>query len=72
MIDVVELDIGGFATDKTYNECIDLCVQLKLIEVMRHGNEDYARFTQTGINVLGGLIAFAGGTVNPEDKLKVS
>jgi hypothetical protein len=41
---------------KSYEDCIELCEELGLIETMKHGGNDYIRYTERGVNVLAGLV----------------
>jgi len=54
-----EIQTRGFAImpDKSPSDCFDLCEQLGLIERMKHGDEEYIRFTQKGHNVMAALIS---------------
>jgi hypothetical protein len=52
-----------------------LCEQLKLVETMQHGDADYSRFTQKGVNVLATLTELMGQMAEAGeagDVLKVS
>jgi hypothetical protein len=53
--------------NKSYEDCIDECERLGLIERMKHGDNDYIRYTQLGHNVLSALIA-----IDVDDTLKAS
>jgi len=63
----------GFVLSPTLSEeaCVDLCETLGLIERMTHGEYDYIRFTETGYNVLAGLMTLAENVVT-EEPLKIS
>lgn len=68
----VVVDLSGWTADITYNEGLVLCEQLKLIEQLRHGDVDYGRLTQTGINVLATLMQLGVHASYPENRLKGS
>lgn len=53
-----------------YEECIQLCEQLGLIETVQHAGEDYARLTQSGRNVMFALVRFQAGALDPENILR--
>ena len=40
----------------SYEDCIALCEKLGLVETMSHGDNDYIRYTENGVNVLAGLV----------------
>jgi hypothetical protein len=40
----------------SYDECIELCEKLGLVETMQHGDKHYIRYTEDGVNALAGLI----------------
>lgn len=46
---------GASVTSVTFEEGVELCRKLKLVEFMRHDNNDYTRFTQRGIDVMATL-----------------
>jgi hypothetical protein len=56
---------------KSYDDCLDLCVKLGLIEIMRHGNSEYIRYTEDGINVLAALVGMQAN-MDMDDVLKSS
>jgi hypothetical protein len=56
---------------KSYDDCIDECERLGLIERMSHGDNDYIRFTQLGHNVLAAMAAIAGD-VDLDEPFQVS
>jgi hypothetical protein len=56
---------------KSYDDCIDECERLGLIERMKHGDNDYIRYTQLGHNVLAALMTIADD-IDIDDTLKVS
>ena len=56
---------------KSYDDCIDECERLGLIERMSHGDADYIRYTQLGHNVLSALMTIAGD-LDIDDTLKAS
>jgi len=56
---------------KSYDDCIDECERLGLIERMSHGDADYIRFTQLGHNVLCAMVSIAGD-IDIDDTLKAS
>ena len=49
------IDVGMWKVTITFEDGMKLCEQLKLVETMQHGDADYSRFTQKGINVLATL-----------------
>ena len=55
---------------KSYDDCIDECERLGLIERMKHGDDDYIRFTQLGHNVLCAMVSITGD-IDIDDTLKV-
>jgi hypothetical protein len=57
--------------NKSYEDCIDECERLGLIERMSHGENDYIRYTQLGHNVLSALMTIAGD-IDIDDTLKAS
>jgi len=65
--------VQGFviAPNKSPEECMDLCADLGLIERMKHGDDEYVRYTQKGHNVLAGLMTLADN-VDLDNPLKVS
>ena len=40
----------------SYDECIELCERLGLVETMQHGDKYYIRYTEDGVNALAGLL----------------
>ena len=56
---------------KSYDDCIDECERLGLIERMKHGDNDYIRYTQLGHNVLCAMVSIAGD-IDIDYTLKVS
>ena len=54
-----DIQTRGFTItpDKSPRACFDLCERLGLIERMKHGGEEYIRFTQKGHNVMAALIS---------------
>jgi len=48
-------DAGTWTTTVTPEEGRDMCVKLRLLEMLQHGDDEYIRFTQKGINVLATL-----------------
>jgi hypothetical protein len=57
--------------NKSYDDCIEECVRLGLIETMQHGDNDYIRYTQLGHNVLSALVTIAGD-IDIDDHLRAS
>ena len=64
------IDISSWTPDISYDEALDLCEQLGLIERLKHGGEDYGRPTQKGINVLITMMRLAGYAADPTNVLK--
>ena len=56
MPDVKIIDGGTLAVSMSFEDGMKLCEQLKLIELLQHGDGDYSRFTQKGINVAATLL----------------
>jgi hypothetical protein len=70
--DVQVIDLSAWAPDSDYDECMALCVKLKLIETLQHGEHDYARLTKAGRNVLAMLMQLASFASDPANRLKES
>jgi hypothetical protein len=68
----IVLDISDLLPDKSYDECLQICKDLGLIEIVRHGLHDYGRFTQTGINVWWVLLRLLDNRSDPKNLLKQS
>ena len=69
------IDAGAWNVTITFEDGMALCEQLKLVETMQHGDADYSRFTQKGINVLATLTELMGQMAEASevgDVLKVS
>jgi len=66
------VDLSDWKPDKSYDECLRICEQLKLIETVQHGEHEYGRITQTGVNVMHTLMQLASYSVYPENALKRS
>jgi len=56
MTDVKVIDAGTLAVSMSFEDGMKLCEKLQLLETMQHGEGDYARFTQKGINVVATLV----------------
>jgi len=54
------IDAGTWNVTVTFEDGMALCEKLKLVETMHHGDADYSRFTQKGINVLATLTELMG------------
>jgi len=66
------VDMSNWQPDCTYDEGLVLCEKLGLTEMMWHGDNDYGRLTQTGVNVLYTLMQMAAFAANPNNVLKES
>jgi len=53
-----EMQIASIAlhVSKSYDDCVDLCEKLGLIERMAHGDKEYIRYTEDGMHVLATLL----------------
>jgi len=69
-MEAVAIDMSAWKPDKSYDECLALCTQLGLIEMLTHGDDEYARMTQTGCNVLHALMRLVVYAANPENAMK--
>jgi len=50
------IDASTWSITITFEDGMKLCEELKLVELMQHGDHDYTRFTQKGMNVLATLM----------------
>lgn len=69
------IDAGTWKVTITFEDGMALCEKLKLVEMMQHGDVDYSRFTQKGINILATLTELMkqmGEASEAGDVLKVS
>jgi hypothetical protein len=64
------VDMSGWAADISYDECLALCAELGLVETLQHGEHEYARVTQNGINVMNALMRLAIYASDPNNKLR--
>ena len=69
---LVAIDLSEWTADRSYVECLKLCEKLKLIKSVKHGEHEYGRLTQTGINVFRCLLRMATNAANPENILRQS
>jgi hypothetical protein len=58
------------AADISYDDCLLLCHELGLIEMIKHGEHDYGRITQKGHNVLNALLRMAMNSADPANVLR--
>jgi hypothetical protein len=72
MTEMLLVDVSNWTPNVTYDEGLKLCEKLGLIETLTHGEHDYGRLTQTGINVLRVLMVMAGHAADPKNTLKGS
>ena len=72
MTDARVVDLSNWQPDVSYDEGLQICKGLGLIELVQHGEHDYGRLTQTGINVFMTLMQMAGNASFPENMLKTS
>jgi hypothetical protein len=56
---------------KSYDDCLDMCEKLGLIEIMKHGTREYIRYTEDGINVLAALVGMQAN-MDMDDVLRSS
>jgi hypothetical protein len=68
-MEAVAIDMSGWSPDRSYDECLKLAEQLKLIETLQHGEHGYARITQAGINVMYVLMQLVVYASDPDNKL---
>jgi hypothetical protein len=68
----VAISLDDWRPDKSYDNCLELCENLELIEIVTHGDEKFARVTQTGINVFHTLMRLAHISAYSENRLKKS
>lgn len=66
------VDLSDFRPTISYDDALKLCQELGLIEVIQHGEHDYGRLTQKGINVFNALMLMMSHTASPENILKVT
>jgi hypothetical protein len=66
------IDLGALQPDLSYEEGIRLCVKLKLVETMQHGDQEYIRMTQKGTNVISALMTLMSDCCDPENILRPS
>ena len=59
-----------WSPDKSYDECLEICRELGLIEIVQHGEHTYGRINQSGVNVFFALMQMMQNSSNPENKLK--
>ncbi len=60
-IDMIDMEAGT-----------QLCAEMKLIELMRHGEHRYCRITDRGRLVLSTMILMSLASADPANELKVS
>jgi len=58
--------------DMDYDDCLRLCEELGLVEIVNHGGHDYGRITQKGRNCVSALIKLASHGFEPENVLKAT
>ena len=68
----VIVDLSDFRPDISYDDALKLCKELGLIEIVQHGEHDYGRLTQKGINVFNAMMMMVSYTAFPENILKVT
>lgn len=70
------IDLSAWKVSQTFDKRMKLCLQLGLIETLQHGQYDYVRLTQKGVNVFQTLMHLAKcaalAEIDPENKLKGS
>ena len=66
------VDTTGVTPDRSYAACLRQCEALELIEIVKHGRQDYGRITQDGMNVFCCLLQIAHNSSHPENRLKES
>jgi hypothetical protein len=66
------LDVSAWKPDKSYEDSILLCHELGLVEMLVHGDVQYGRITQNGVNVFCVLLTMAGNSTDDTNKLKAS
>jgi hypothetical protein len=72
MTDKIILDLDGLTPDRSYNACLKQCEKLGLIEKIKHGDHEYGRATQLGVNALCVLLQMASNAQEPKNRLKES
>jgi hypothetical protein len=64
------VSLENYQPDVTYTEALKLCEELGLLETVMHGEHEYGRLTQRGINVATCLMKFLTHTADPNNILK--
>lgn len=69
----VMIDVPDWWDDRSkYDDCLKICKQLDLIEIVWHGEHDYGRITDKGCEVLMALLTMLGARADPKNKLEIS
>jgi hypothetical protein len=67
---LARVDMSGCQPDAPYPERLKQCEEMGLIETVMHGEHEYGRMTQRGINVFRTLNTLMNHRLNPENELK--